>query len=194
MMPEVPSEPIEVEAVKDLLSKLPRPPKVSLPGGASDADIQAFSDRTGIKVPPPLAEWLKLCNGPMVGPGGLFGIPPVRKHLSIEYIYEIYPEWRAKAWIPLSSDGCGNYYILASAQDFGPGWPVLFIDTMEARDRPAYIVASGIWRFLVFLLEDEFLHEKGLFDTPWPFDRAEVTRRDPEIESFRGVPLPWEAD
>lgn len=194
MMSDVPSEPIEVEAVKDLLPKLQRPPKVALPGGASDADIQAFSDRTGIQVPPPFAAWLKLCNGPLVGPGGLFGIPPVRKHLSIEYIFEIYPEWHERAWIPISSDGCGNYYVLATVQEFGPGWPVLFIEPIQSAREPAYIVASGVWRFLVFLLEDELLHELDILDTPWPFDRAEVTRRDPEIESFTGVSMPWDAE
>lgn len=184
----------EIETVRDLLGKVPGPPGEVLPGGVSDADLSAFSERTGVQIPPPLAAWLKLSNGPCVGPGGLFGIRPARTGHDIEQIFDFIPLWKERAWIPVAGDGCGNYYVLASAQEFGPGWPVLFIETTMSSEVPAYIVASGLWKFLVFLLEDEFLRVKGISDTPWPFDRAEVTRRDPEIESFKGVSMPWDAD
>lgn len=184
----------EIEAVRELLGKVPHPPEEDLPGGADDAEIEAFTERTGVTLPRALVAWLKLSNGPCVGPGGLFGIRPARESLDIEYRLDLYPQWKERGWIPVAGDGCGNYYVLATAQEFGPGWPVLFIDTMASPDAPDYIVASDIWRFLVFLLEEELLEEKGIYDTPWPFDRTEVTRRDPGIESFTGVPLPWETE
>ncbi len=193
-MPELSAEPVEAEAVKDLLTKVPRPPEEDLPEGVGDADIEAFAERTGITLPRSLAAWLKTSNGPCVGPGGIFGIRPAREDLDIEFRLGLHPRWRERAWIPVAGDGCGNCYVLATAQEFGPGWPILFVDIKESPDRPAYIVASDIWHFLAFLLEDEFLHAKGIHDTPWPFDRAEVTRRDPGIESFKGVAMPWDAD
>ena len=184
----------EIQAVTELLENVPQPPEESLPGGIGDADIEAFAERTGITVPPSLAVWLKTSNGPCVGPGGLFGIRPARENLDIEFRLDLYPQWKEQAWIPVAGDGCGNYYVLVTAQEFGRGWPVLFIDTMESPDKPAYIVASDLWRFLIFLLDQELLREKGFSDTPWPFDREEVTRRDPEIEGFKGVSMPWDAD
>ncbi len=193
-MPKTSTEPIEVKAVRDLLHKVPGPPGEALPGGVSDADLRAFSERTGIEIPAPLSTWLKLSNGPCVGPGGLFGIRPARADLDIERCFERYPQWKERAWIPVAGDGCGNSYVLATAQEFGPGWPVLFIETLPSPQEPACIVASDLWRFLVFLLEREFFREKGIRDTPWPFDRTEVTRRDPEIESYKDVPMPWESD
>lgn len=184
----------EIEAVRELLRKVSHPPEEDLPVGVVEAEIEAFAERTGIIVPRPMAAWLRLSNGPCVGPGGLFGIRPARESLDIEFYLDIYPQWRQRGWIPVAGDGCGNYYVLATAQEFGPGWPVLFIDTMVSPDEPACIVASDIWRFLVFLLEEELLKEKGIRDTPWPFDRVDITRRDPGIEGFTGVPLPWDTD
>jgi hypothetical protein len=91
-----------------------------------------------------------------------------------------------KKWIPVASDGCGNYYAVPTNGEFGPGFPVVFIDSIASTDSPAYIVASGVLKFVRFYLEDE------LRLTQWPFDREEVVRCDPGILTFSGVKLPWQ--
>jgi hypothetical protein len=171
--------------ISELLTKVRRPPGETLPRGVSEGDLEEFSDRTGIPLPNDLRKWLMLTNGPCVGPGGLFGIRPIREFLDIETCLGLYPQWKEKQRIPIAGDGCGNYYVMPTQDEYGKGFPVLFFDTIESLDVPAYIVASDLSHFLVFLLEKE-LGSKG-----WPFDEKEVAQKDPRITEFVGVPLPW---
>lgn len=176
---------LDADRIKTLLSKVPSPPGERLPEGTTDAEIHSFVDRTGISVPDDLAAWMKLSNGPCVGPGGLFGIRTQRSHLDIESCLDIFPSWRHQKWIPVAGDGCGNYYVVPTQGEFGDGFPVLFIDMSLADDSPAFIVASDMGHFLESLLETE------LGDRSWPFDERAVVERDPNILSFRDVKLPW---
>jgi len=63
-------------------------------------------------------------------------------------------------WLPLAGDGCGDYYVLASKSTV-PSTPptLLFIDQSDYH-LAAYAVASGLWHFLWFLLEDELLTQE----------------------------------
>jgi hypothetical protein len=149
--------------------------------------LDGFAVRTEIRVPTSLRDWLKITNGVCAGPGGLFGIRPHREDFDIESLYSAYPVWRDKKWIPIGGDGCGNYYVLVTQQELGPGFPVVFIDTSVGAEQPTYLAASDLEHFLVFLLEKELGH-KG-----WPFNETIVVQYDPHILDFENVPLPWEA-
>src|SRR5207249_2197636 len=136
--------------------KVPSEPGYTIPNGTTAAEIASFEARTGIKIPAELAEWLKLSNGAVVGPGGLFGVRPERSDMDIEEMYRLYPEWKTKGWIPIGGDGSGNYYLTTSdTESRYAGHPVFFVDTHEDPDVSSFIVASNVWSFLCFLLEHE---------------------------------------
>jgi hypothetical protein len=175
------------ERIKELLSQLPLPPDEDVPPGVSEAELVGFEERTGIPLPPELRIWLRISNAPLVGTQATYGIKTRSEGLDIEPCYGFIPQWKGLAWIPIGDDGSGNYYIVPTRQEFGPGFPVLFIDTgCNAPDVPTYIVASSVGRFV------EFLMEKELGISEWPFDEAEVVARDPGILGFQGVDKPWE--
>ncbi len=175
------------QEVLRLLAKVPAPPNAGIPSGVLGSRLEPFEQRTGLKVPTNLRDWLTTCNGPCVGPGGVYGIEPEREAFDIEQLMRLRPIWLEKGWIPVAGDGCGNCYVVPSRNDFGVGEPVVFVDTMEDDGVPAYIVASDIWRFLKFLFMQE------LSETGWPFEREEVSHLDPDILNFGGVALPWNA-
>jgi cell wall assembly regulator SMI1 len=176
---------IGVLKIRKLLARCPDPPEDTLPEGCSDADLTGFEERTKISIPADLRTWLKVSNGPCVGPGGLFGIRPNRAYLCIESRLDIFPSWKTKKWIPVAGDGCGNYYLIPTLNDYGKGFPVVFVDTIASPDSPAYIVSSDIGHFLVSLLEQEL----GAGD--WPFNEKSVVQHDPNILKFKCVKLPW---
>jgi hypothetical protein len=150
----------------------------------SDTDCDGFTTRTGLALPDDLRDWLKLANGPCVGPGGLYGIRPPRPYLDIESVLARESGWKERGWIPIAGDGCGNFYVVPTQGEFGNGYPVFFVD-MSFPDEPCYIVASDIGHFLLFLLEDE------LEKQDWPFDETYVVKSDPNIRSYKGIDLPW---
>jgi hypothetical protein len=176
----------DIERVLELLPLVPKAPRDTLPTGATSEQLNAFPQRTGIQLPPELSSWLSISNGPCIGHGGFFGLEASRKDLDIYQYLALCPSWKKKKWIPMASDGCGNFYVVPTNGEFGAGFPVVFVDVGESFDLPAYIVASGVVKFIRFLLERE------LGPTQWPFDREEVVRRDPDILKFHGVALPWE--
>lgn len=178
------------EEVMNLAAQVPSPPGETLPPGQSDSEIDGFTERTGLPVPAELREWLRFSNGPCIGPGGIFGIRPRSKHFDMEAVYEFLPEFKEKNWLPLGTDGCGNYYVLDLASEPESLRPVYFVDAYQDRgySRPTYAVASGLWLFLRFLFRAE-LGENG-----WPFDTRFVLSCDPLLAEVRGAPLPWEAN
>jgi cell wall assembly regulator SMI1 len=173
------------DQVLTLLGRVPAPPEDSLPGGASEAKLQNAEAVHGITFPPKLREWLLTSNGACVGPGGLVGIGVVRDSQDLGAIFENYPTWKDKGWIPVAGDGCGSYYVVATHGEYGAGEPVLFVDVHETPDQPAFIVASNVWQFLRFLLSKE------VDESRWPFNEVEVVECDPNITSFTNVSLPW---
>lgn len=163
----------------------PLPPGEHLPGGASRAAIDEAEARLGLTFPDALKDWLALCNGPCVGPGGVFGVRTAREFLDIEEVSSWFPTWRTRGWIPIAGDGSGNYYVLVPVEG---KWPVCFVEASADSDAIAFVVASDLSLFLFALFQKEAGHDDG-----WPFDRATVVAVDPEIQVFRGcMPLPWE--
>lgn len=173
------------QVVLQLLQQVPRPPEEEIPSGTNQPELLAFEARTGISLPPELQEWLKTTNGPRIGPGGIFGVSSSNSDLDMDVVLGIYPEWKDEGWLPIAGDGCGNYYVLASKPERGGRYPVYFIDTMRDTRALTYVVASGLWQFLWFLLNKEITPSK------WPFDEKEVVATDPAIVDVGGDLLPW---
>jgi SMI1 / KNR4 family (SUKH-1) len=182
------------EEVFQLAKLVPGPPNEPLPAGISDADIDLFTEKTGLPVPTELRAWLLFTNGPCIGPGGIYGIRPKRNHLDIECTYEHLPEFKENRWIPIGSDGCGDYYVIALAphhQSVESVEPVYFIDLhlKNCFAKPTYVAASGFMRFLRFLFREELGLGSG-----WPFDEKPVLENDPDLSKCTGAVMPWEAD
>ena len=173
----------DLRRIGELLLQVPRAPDQPIPSGVSEDVLLEFEERVGFPMPSHQADLLRLSNGPCVGPGGLFGIRPSLDFLDMEQLYESYPSWVERGWVPVAGDGCGNYYVAVPAND---EWPVVFIDTMENPEEPAFVVASAVLRFVVALLEKE------LGNDGWPFRQGQVTASDPDITRFADrFTLPW---
>ena len=173
--------------VVDLLNQMVLPPNESLPDGASEEMIIDFESRNKICVPPVFRSLLLFCNGPCVGPGGFAGISITRESQDIDHLFDLYPSWLAKGWIPIAGDGCGNYYLVATNGEFGVGEPVFFVDVIDDEEIPSFIVSSNPWSFL------KFIFKKELGQSKWPFDRIEFEKNDPEVFLFRAIAFPWDA-
>lgn len=176
---------MDFKKVLTLLSEAPKTPEDHEIATARDEDLDAFTEKTGVSLPREVRKWLCQHNGSTAGPGGIFGVGRSRPHLNIDHYYAIFPHWQAAGWLPVAGDGCGNYYLLPTAEDLGAGKPVFFIDTAEDSRRPTYLVASSLELFLEFLLRKE------LGEHWWPFNRKMVLQADPTIVNF-AAPLPWD--
>lgn len=121
----------------------------------------------------PTAEHLfDIQNGAIAGPGLLLGADTDNPDLDISFNQSLWPEWPEQRWLPVATDGVGNAYVVTSDEDPGS---------------LAYVGASSLVHFLVFLLDKE------LGERRWPFDADYVTEQDPAITSAPGAPLPWAA-
>ena len=164
--------------------------KEQRPAGAAPEDIDEFESATGLTVPAELREWLLMCNGPAVGPGdAVYGIGVARgKWFNIDAnLGRHADEWIPKGWIPLCDDGCGNFYVLDTHGAVEGKYPVYFIDHEKSYEEPCYIVASGVWSFVRFVLMEE------MGRSFWPFKRDRVLKADPAIANFEGkVRFPWD--
>jgi hypothetical protein len=183
------------EVIKDLARRsqaaVRDPAFRSLPAGAIEKEIRDFEVRTGIIVPIELRDWLRFTNGARIGIGGTLGIHTHNVCDNIETQYEWRAAWRDLGWIPIASDNCGNYYVLATCEEDGPGHPVFFIDQQRqtaSTQKPTYICASDLWHFLEFYLRDE-LGESG-----WPHNKDRVLQDDPALGLYSRIPRPWEVE
>jgi cell wall assembly regulator SMI1 len=103
-----------------------------------------------------LVAWLGVCNGPFVGPGGLFGVDAERDSLDIRHVMGRFPNWADLGWIPIAGDGSGNYFVLLP----NPHKDVVaFVDATLDPYATGYVVASDLPRFLVALLKSEVEHD-----------------------------------
>ena len=175
-----------MEQISELLDQVPKPPEDSIPTGVTDEEIAQFEERTGLAVPAVFRSWLRFTNGPCVGPGGFYGILPLRSHLDIEEYLARFPNWKKRRWIPVAGDGCGNHYIMPTQNEFGLGYPVLFIDVAKSADFPSYIVASDLEHFIVGILRNE------IGSIGWPFDRNKTLAFDPHLLDYLQLHFPWE--
>jgi hypothetical protein len=175
-----------------LLFQLKELHSMSLVPQASDAEIQSYSIKHNIYISDELRQWLKVCNGFPRQPGRTFGINQKNEHLEIVRFFKIGISWHRKGWLPMASDQCGSYYVLDTSTLIGQTHPVYFIEHTDY-EKPQYVVASGLWKFLRFFFMDELLlarHEEGY----WPFDKERVTAEDPDIVLCTTAPLPWKVD
>lgn len=160
--------------------------------GATENNITDFEHRTGIQIPRQLQDWLQTSNGPRIA-DGIYGLRPDCPFLDIYHKLELYPQWIELKWIPIAGDGCGNYYLVVTQNEFGEGEPVIFIDVYEGASKPTYVAASDIWHFLQFYLRNELsLSRLSLGSTesetqhelehlPWPYNKIMVLQEDPDI-------------
>jgi len=149
--------------------------------GATEEELSVLEADLGLGLPADLREWLRLCRCSTAGPGGLFGVSPGRDWLDIRAVLTIVPVWRRLGWIPVASDGCGNYYVLDTTV---PGGPVGFVEMIDGEDRIQFYVASDFRVFLRELLTDE------ISTTGWPFDVAYIRNADPRLSDR--TPSPWD--
>lgn len=160
---------------------------VTLPPPSTEAAFERFAARTSVAIPPPLQSWLLRVNGAAIGEGYTYGIECDPEN-EIECLWSLRPEWAEKGWIPIANDGCGNYYLVATRNEFGPGYPVFFVDTITDPNVSDYLCASSISLFF-FLLLEQILEE-----TDWPFDKDFTLSRDPGVLEFTGIRYPWDPD
>ena len=162
----------------------------------SDADLDAFSERTGFELPEEIRAWFKIANGLFAGEIPLYGIRPRHGPVDLESELEYYPFWKRKRWLPISDDRFGNHYIVPLGGDFGPGFPVIFVETIVDETKPGFIVASDLEHFIRGMIKFEVAFEEAFpvqpMETDWPFEEEEVLREDPAILNFTGIALPWE--
>jgi hypothetical protein len=157
---------------------------------ATEDELHAFEMAHSVKLPCELRELFRRCNGANVNPGGLESL------YWLDWHFKQYPKWKEAGWYPVASDGSGDLYFLnttISVPSTGTH-PVCYMDQTDF-SKLNYVMASGLWRFLHFLFEDEYLSQSGI-DRYWPFDREKVMEFDPEIEACggKGLPLPWELE
>lgn len=136
----------KLDDLRRLVAGAARAPEDDPPAGASPAELAILADRLGQSLPAELRTWLLICRGAAIGPGGVFGQRPDRPHLDIVKIREIFPEWRALGWLPVASDGCGNYYVLAEDGAVGFVEPISDPGTISQR------TAAGLLSFMTDLL------------------------------------------
>jgi hypothetical protein len=105
----------------------------------------------------------------------------------MEVILKIFPNWIGKGWIPVGGDGCGNYYVLATRPEDGPGRPVFFIEIIDDPVSPCYVVASSLFNFLM----SYFKRDLGI--RGWPCDPDKVLTEDPALSEYQRYPRCWEA-
>jgi len=150
-----------------------------LPKGVSEKDLAAFAARTGVELPLDFRSWLKVTNGPCIGPGGVYGVRPARDDFDIEQLFAIHPEWKQRGWVPIAGDGSGNHYVIFPHGDLRP---VGFVDAADDSESVTYVVASDALVFLSFLLRRE-LGERGWpFEPSFVFDRVQIRPGPSSIE------------
>lgn len=178
--------PADWDEIRALLSRPALAAQSGFAHGVRSTDPGAPEPHPDRVLPAELQEWLAILNGSHLGQGGLFGVGTPEAYLDIAFHCSLHPEWRARGWIPVAGDGCGNYYVLLAGQDGDKGHPVLFVDTSDDSGAGNYLVASSLFQFLRFYLE------AAIGRTGWPFDKAHVLERDPAILDFRALALPWD--
>lgn len=174
------------EKILTLLARIPRPPEAEPVIGATAEQVRALERRLHEKLPSTLREWLGFCNGVVAGPGNLLGAVTASPELDIAYAQSLWLEWHEHGWLPVATDGTGNAYVMKAASS-DRSEAVYFVDCSEDPGALAYVVASALPMFLIFLLEKE------LGESRWPFDEPYVTGRDPSMIAVSDAPAPWSA-
>ena len=159
-----------------------RPPGASYSGGADDAEIADLQQAVALPLPADLVDWLRVCKGDLIGPGGLYGVRHSPNVTDIASALDWVPNWRQRGWLPVAGDGNGDYYMLITNSELTGC--IGFVDQADI-DAIDYVVATNLWTFLWFLLR------KDAGDHRWPFDRNHVVGHDPAMATVPADLQPW---
>jgi hypothetical protein len=108
--------------------------------------------------------------------------------VDIESRHTRLPEWCRKEYLPVAGDACGSQYVIRShLRDVGL-FPVYFVDHEDfgTLNRPSYVVASGLWRFLWFYFRND------LGDRGWPCKESYVLKNDPTLARLKHATFCWD--
>jgi hypothetical protein len=145
----------ELAELRRLVAGAVRAPEDEAPSGASELEIDALESRLGRDLPLVLRLWLSVCRGAAIGPGGVFGHRPDRDFLDMPHVQALFPQWRELEWLPVASDGCGNYYVLTHDGSVG------FVDTMKDPGQLDRLASSDLLSFMTGLLRADQHHSGG---------------------------------
>jgi hypothetical protein len=173
-----------IEELIELTCRVPMPPGYELPHGATEDELTEFESRTGLSLVAEHKDFLRRINGAMIGPGGVFGVRNASDVLSIEEYLKIFPEWRERGWVPIASDGVGNYWVVTDGPDGSAGW-VAFVDVHLDAHSVGYYAASSFNRFLNFLIRSE------LGEYEWPPRQEYAMQWDPRLVELPSSVRPW---
>jgi hypothetical protein len=171
------------EEVARLARVADRPPGTRFPGGADDAEIDDLRRAIAMPLPSELLDWLRVCKGDLIGPGGLYGVRRSGTVADIASVLEPFHGWRDRGWLPVAGDGNGDYYVLIATGELAGC--VAFVDQSNF-DALEYVVASNLWTFLRFLLLGD-ARARG-----WPFDREHVLAFDDAMADVPADLQPWQ--
>lgn len=162
------------------------------PAGARLADVDTLEARFGRPLPVEVRAWLLACDGAFVGCVPLLGVSGPGPSWRIDDVWETWPEWRELGWIPLASDGCGDYMVLDTTARCAESHPVYFLEHERSLAEPDFIMASGLWPFLEGFIRSASAEAEW---EDWPFIPEQALEHDPDLAFWRGsAPLPWLAD
>jgi hypothetical protein len=174
----------EIDELLALARRCPAPPGEVF-AGATEQEIAGAETMAGRSFPSGLRGWLGVVNGAMIGPGGIFGVRDANEFLSIDRYFKMFPEWRDSGWIPVASDGVGNYWVsVPEGPDGSRDW-IAFVDV---RPDPVSVDRYFSSSFLIFL---RFLLEAELGEKRWPTDREYTLERDPALSYAPKGQEPW---
>jgi hypothetical protein len=112
-----------LERVRGLVRGAVRAPEEVIRGGTPE-ELLALERRIDRSLPDQLREFLTVCNGARIGPGGFLGQRPDDPDCDLPTVLALWPGWSPKRWLPVAGDGCGNYYVMTTDGQVG------FVDTM----------------------------------------------------------------
>lgn len=134
------------ESIAVLARRVARDPTAPVQRGATAEELRDLESRLVSPLPPSLVTWLLILNGDTIGDGGVFGACADKPALDIACIRGIFSrEWSDRPWLPVASDGCGNYYVLINGETVG------FIDS-SADPRVIAEVTDSLDAFLLWYL------------------------------------------
>lgn len=134
-------------SVSALAQRAERDPTAPPQRGATQEELGSLERRLDTTLPEPLVRWLTILNGDTIGQGGVFGAREDDAALDIARIRSIFrEEWQGTAWLPVASDGCGNYYVLMEDGRVG------FVETSEDPRLVSTIEAESLDEFLLWYL------------------------------------------
>jgi hypothetical protein len=138
------TEAADWDAVGALARSVVRDPDAPPQRGATAEELGDLERRLASPLPSSLTTWLLMLNGDTIGEGGVFGARPDEPSLDIAHVRQIFrDEWAAKPWLPVASDGSGNYYVLI---DGGP------VGSVETTSDPRAVAKENAGSLAAFLL------------------------------------------